>query len=85
MKFPIRPRIGDVWEYTRPTKRKIRKQIGRIFRTWYTRARDGKELLLPTIEWKREAKGRRTHVRVKWLLQYGRLILRVGKPKRRIR
>lgn len=72
----IIPRIGDVWEYKLPNKRKKIKTIHRVSWIWCER-KNGSLVRKPFVEWKRLPKGRYTSLRVKSLLKYGKLIERV--------
>jgi hypothetical protein len=76
MSFPIRPRVGDVWEFKLPNKPKRRKIVGSVAREIHE-GKEGQEVLLPRVRWKRAPKGRYSSIRVKWLLKYGKLIYRM--------
>ena len=75
--FYYRPKPGDIWELNIPGKRKKIKVVSHLTRIRY-RAKDGGRLLLPTVHWRRPLfKGRYSSmIRVKWLLQYGKLLKR---------
>lgn len=67
----IIPRVGDIWEFQIPGKRKKRKRIGAIIRTrvW---GPHGTQPLRVYIQWDRLPKGRYSGIRPKTLLKYGR-------------
>lgn len=69
----IIPRVGDIWEFQIPGKRKKRKQIGAIIRTrvW---GPNGTQPLRVYIQWARLPKGRYSGIRPKTLLKYGRRV-----------
>lgn len=69
----IIPRKGDIWEFQIPGKRKKRKEIGTIHRTWFQRP-DGTYGRRPYINWYRLPKGRYSGIRPKTLLKCGRRI-----------
>lgn len=70
--FGIRPKVGDVWTIKRKG-RKITKEIGRIYRTRFSRGSGENETqpLLVYVEWKRLPKGRYSGIRAKWLMKNG--------------
>lgn len=76
---PLRPMIGDEWEFKLPGKSKKRKIVGSIGIEWHQgewnpetcRHSQSKH---PRVNWRRRNKGRYTSIRVKWLLKYGRRI-----------
>lgn len=67
----IIPRVGDIWEFQIPGKRKKQKEIGAIIRTrvW---GPNGTQPLRVYIQWYRLPKGRYSGIRPKTLLKYGR-------------
>ena len=65
------PKVGDQWEVRLPRKRKVVKEVGRIYMAWMRRA-DGSSVHRPYIAWDRLPKGRHTGIRVRHLLMYGK-------------
>lgn len=80
-KFALRPRKGDVWEYTDAKGRKIRKTVSMVLKQGgcYNYAEGERVCIRPPrllVWWERQPRGRYSAVSVHNLLRRGKLITR---------